>query len=195
MIIVTHTGDQTGERNDLAPLSGQISECLGSGLPLTVTLVLCAAGFCLVGSGALLQVVFWVLAGGVGTLFPAAASKLYPEQRISSLTRNQTWQDIGAAAGPFLTGVLLAVFSLKRYILSPWCASWSLWLGFSYQATLGTNEEALGLLTNWYCLTLLGLCLARNYTREGRTFGLRYGEPLRIFSANLTARVGWWCLH
>ena len=97
----------------LGPLSGQVSDRFGNGLPLTVTLVLCAAGFCLIGFGALFMgCVLLVLCRGVlGTLFPAAASKLYPEQRISSLTRNQTWRDIGAAAGPFLTGVLLAVLS------------------------------------------------------------------------------------
>ena len=97
----------------LAPLSGQISDRLGSGLPLTVMLVLCAAGFCLVGSGVLLIgcVLLVLCRGALGTLFPAAASKLYPERRISSLTRNQTWRDIGAAIGPFLTGVLLVVFS------------------------------------------------------------------------------------
>ena len=97
----------------LAPLSGQISDRLGSGLPLIVMLVLCAAGFCLVGSGALFigSVLLVLCRGALGTLFPAAASKLYPEQRISSLTRNQTWRDIGAATGPFLTGMLLAVFS------------------------------------------------------------------------------------
>ena len=37
----------------LGPLSGQISDRFGNGLPLTVTLVLCAAGFCLIGFGAL----------------------------------------------------------------------------------------------------------------------------------------------
>ena len=97
----------------LAPLSGQISDRLGSGLPLAVMLVLCAAGFCLVGSGALLIgcVLLVLCRGALGTLFPAAAAKLFPEQRISSLTRNQTWRDIGAAIGPFFTGVLLAVFS------------------------------------------------------------------------------------
>ena len=97
----------------LGPLSGQISDRFGNGLPLTVTLVLCAAGFCLIGFGALFMgcVLLVLCRGALGTLFPAAASKLYPEQRISSLTRNQTWRDIGAAAGPFLTGMLLAVFS------------------------------------------------------------------------------------
>ena len=86
----------------LGPLSGQISDRFGNGLPLTVTLVLCVAGFCLIGFGALFMgSVLLVLCRGVlGTLFPVAASKLYPEKRISSLTRNQTlagywgrWQD------------------------------------------------------------------------------------------------------
>ena len=64
----------------LAPLSGQISDRLGSGLPLAVMLVLCAAGFCLVGSGALLIgcVMLVLCRGALGTLFPAAAAKLFP---------------------------------------------------------------------------------------------------------------------
>lgn len=97
----------------LAPLSGQISDHFGNGLPLTLMLALCALGFFLIGCGALLVgcVLLVLCRGALGTLFPAAASKLYPEQRISSLTRNQTWRDIGAAAGPFLTGLLLAFLS------------------------------------------------------------------------------------
>ncbi len=97
----------------LGPLSGQISDRFGNGLPLTVMLVLCAAGFFLIGFGMLLVgcVLLVLCRGALGTLFPAAASKLYPEQKIFSLTRNQTWRDIGAAAGPFLTGLLLVAFN------------------------------------------------------------------------------------
>ncbi len=97
----------------LGPLSGQISDRFGNALPLTVMLVLCAAGFFLIGVGVLLLGCFLLVfcRGALGTLFPAAASKLYPEQRIFSLTRNQTWRDIGAAAGPFLTGLLLGSFN------------------------------------------------------------------------------------
>ena len=97
----------------LGPLSGQISDKLGNGLPLTSTLLLCVVGFLFIGCGALLYgcVLLVLCRGALGTLFPAAASKLYPKQRISSLTRNQTWRDIGAAAGPFLTGLLLGFFS------------------------------------------------------------------------------------
>jgi MFS family permease len=97
----------------LGPMSGQISDRFGNGLPLTVMLTLCATGFLLIGFGALLMgcVLLVLCRGALGTLFPAAASKLYPEQRISSLTRNQTWRDIGAAAGPFLTGLLLSLLS------------------------------------------------------------------------------------
>ena len=97
----------------LGPLSGQISDNFGNGLPLTFTLIFCAAGFLFIGCGELLYgcVLLVLCRGSLGTLFPAAASKLYPKQRISSLTRNQTWRDIGAAAGPFLTGLLLGSFS------------------------------------------------------------------------------------
>ena len=97
----------------LAPLSGQISDRFGNALPLTVMLVLCAAGFFLIGTGVLFLgcVLLVFCRGALGTLFPAAASALYPEQRILSLTRNQTWRDIGAAAGPFLTGFLLGFMS------------------------------------------------------------------------------------
>ncbi len=96
----------------LGPLSGQISDNFGTGLALIFTLVFCATGFLLIGCGALFYgcVLLVFCRGALGTLFPAAASKLYPEQRIFSLTRNQTWRDIGAAAGPFLTGLLLAFF-------------------------------------------------------------------------------------
>ena len=97
----------------LGPLSGQISDRFGNALPLTVMLGLCATGYFLIGIGVLLMgcVLLVLCRGALGTLFPAAASKLYPEQRIYSLTRNQTWRDIGAAAGPFLTGLLLGFMS------------------------------------------------------------------------------------
>tara|TARA_B100000963_G_scaffold359633_1_gene387521 strand:+ start:734 stop:1891 length:1158 start_codon:yes stop_codon:yes gene_type:complete len=97
----------------LGPLSGQISDKFGNGLPLTFSLVFCAAGFLFIGCGALFYgcVLLVICRGALGTLFPAAASKLYPKQRIFSLTRNQTWRDIGAAAGPFFTGFLLGFVS------------------------------------------------------------------------------------
>ena len=97
----------------LGPLSGQISDRFGNALPLTVMLVFCAAGFFFIGTGVLLLgcILLVFCRGALGTLFPATASKLYPEQRIFSLTRNQTWRDIGAATGPFLTGLLLGFMS------------------------------------------------------------------------------------
>ena len=108
-----NTGDQTAERNDSWPsvwadfrslwkwfaVNRDVGPLRSRFLPYRIWGTF--YGLCSAGS----------MQGALGTLFPAAASKLYPEQRISSLTRNQTWRDIGAAAGPFLTGVLLAVFS------------------------------------------------------------------------------------
>ena len=43
-----------------------------------------------------------------GTLFPAAVARIYPEDKIKALARNQTWRDVGAAAGPLAAGACLA---------------------------------------------------------------------------------------
>ena len=51
--------------------------------------------------------------GALGTLFPAAAAALYQQNHMHALTRNQTWRDIGAAAGPLLAGLLLGVMSAQ----------------------------------------------------------------------------------
>ena len=75
---------------------------------------MCGIGFALLGVGSLIlgSVALVICRGALGTLFPAAASKLYAEDPLHSLTRNQTWRDIGAAAGPLLTGVLLSFVSV-----------------------------------------------------------------------------------
>ncbi|MEL0019860.1 MAG: hypothetical protein VW709_08275, partial [Rickettsiales bacterium] len=44
-------------------------------------------------------------------LFPTAVAYFAPAGVIQPLARNQTWRDIGAAAGPLGTGFLLGVFS------------------------------------------------------------------------------------
>ena len=99
----------------IAPMSGMISDRLGGTAPLLSMLVLCGAGFLLIGMGHLIlgSVALVVCRGALGTLFPAAASKLHPEDAMAALTRNQTWRDIGAAAGPLLAGVLLGTISAE----------------------------------------------------------------------------------
>ena len=49
--------------------------------------------------------------GALGTLFAAAVAKIYRDSKIKALARNQTWRDIGAAAGPLATGAALTVTS------------------------------------------------------------------------------------
>ena len=49
--------------------------------------------------------------GALGTLFPAAVARIYPDEKIKALARNQTWRDVGAAAGPFAAGACLAFIS------------------------------------------------------------------------------------
>lgn len=98
----------------IAPFSGRLSDILGGAAPLFSMLILCGIGFALLGVGSLIlgSVALVICRGALGTLFPAAASKLYAEDPLHSLTRNQTWRDIGAAAGPLLTGVLLSFVSV-----------------------------------------------------------------------------------
>jgi DHA1 family inner membrane transport protein len=99
----------------IAPISGKISDNFGTLPPLLSMLLLCGVGFFLIGIGNLIlgSIALVVCRGALGTLFPAAASKLYPGDAMTALTRNQTWRDIGAAAGPLLTGVMLGLISAE----------------------------------------------------------------------------------
>ena len=38
----------------------------------------------------------------------AAVARIYPDNKVKALARNQTWRDVGAAAGPLATGAGLA---------------------------------------------------------------------------------------
>ena len=49
--------------------------------------------------------------GALGTLFAAAVAKIYQDNKVKALARNQTWRDIGAAAGPLVAGAALTVIS------------------------------------------------------------------------------------
>ena len=96
----------------VAPISGAIADRFGVKRPLVVSSLLVIVGFALVGIGWLIAgAVALVLArGGLGTLFPAAVAYFAPEGVLQPLARNQTWRDIGAAAGPLATGFLLGIF-------------------------------------------------------------------------------------
>lgn len=99
----------------VAPLAGRISDHFGATLPLLSMLVLCGVGFLLIGIGSLIlgSVALVLCRGALGTLFPTAAAKIYPGDAMSAFTRNQAWRDIGAAAGPLATGVLLGIISAE----------------------------------------------------------------------------------
>ncbi len=89
-----------------APASGLIADRWGVRRPFLCAAILLVAGFAGVGSGWLYTgALAIVLArGALGTLFPAAVVLFAPKAVLQPLARNQTWRDIGAAAGPLATG-------------------------------------------------------------------------------------------
>ena len=99
----------------IAPVSGRIADMFGLAIPLGVMLAVCASGFLAIGLGYLIagSAAMVICRGALGTLFPAAAAALYQQNHMHALTRNQTWRDIGAAAGPLLAGLLLGVMSAQ----------------------------------------------------------------------------------
>ncbi|MDA1151612.1 MAG: MFS transporter [Proteobacteria bacterium] len=94
----------------MAPCSGLIADRFGIRLPLTLMILVTIAGFALIGAGQLLagSVALVLARGALGTLFPAAVARINPENKVKALARNQTWRDVGAAAGPLATGAGLA---------------------------------------------------------------------------------------
>ena len=96
-----------------APVSGATADRFGVRRPLIAASLLVILGFALVGAGWLIvgSIAIVVARGALGTLFPTAVAYFAPAGVIQPLARNQTWRDIGAAAGPLGTGFLLGVFS------------------------------------------------------------------------------------
>ena len=94
----------------IAPFAGMIADRFGVRLPLFLAIMLTIAGFGLIGVGLLTlgSIVLIISRGALGTLFPAAVARIYPEDKIKALARNQTWRDVGAAAGPLAAGACLA---------------------------------------------------------------------------------------
>ena len=99
----------------IAPVSGNIADRFGLAIPLVVMLVICGSGFFAIAMGYLVagSAALVICRGALGTLFPAASAALYRDDHMHALTRNQTWRDIGAAAGPLLAGLLLGVMTAQ----------------------------------------------------------------------------------
>ncbi len=94
----------------VAPCAGMIADRFGVRIPLVLAILLTIVGFSFIGSGLLMlgSVALVLARGALGTLFSAAVARIYPEDKIKALARNQTWRDVGAAAGPLATGACLA---------------------------------------------------------------------------------------
>jgi DHA1 family inner membrane transport protein len=94
----------------IAPCAGVIADRFGIRSPLVLAIALTIAGFGLIGGGLLMlgSIALIISRGALGTLFPAAVARIYPEDKIKALARNQTWRDVGAAAGPLAAGAFLA---------------------------------------------------------------------------------------
>ena len=104
----------------VAPLSGAIADRFGVRRPLIVCSLLVITGFLLLGGSWLIagSIAIVLARGGLGTLFPAAVAHFASEGVLQPLARNQTWRDIGAAAGPIATGILLEIYSPQEMQLA-----------------------------------------------------------------------------
>lgn len=99
----------------VAPVAGRIADRFGVQTPLLLAAILIIFGFAAVGGGLLTlgSAAIVVGRGALGTLFPTAVTRVHAEQRLGAMARNQTWRDIGAAAGPLATGVAITLISAE----------------------------------------------------------------------------------
>ena len=97
----------------VAPFAGVIADRFGTRLPLTIAVVASILGFAMIGMNWLIvgSCLLVLARGALGTLFAAAVAKIYQDSKIKALARNQTWRDIGAAAGPLAAGAALTFIS------------------------------------------------------------------------------------
>ena len=100
-----------------APLFGWIADHLGARPVFFAAAVLTMLGFVMVATGltvpgAILMLIF---RGALASLGPAVISQELEEgdDVLGALARMQAWRDLGAACGPLVTGVLLAVVSAE----------------------------------------------------------------------------------
>ena len=99
----------------VAPFAGVIADRIGTKLPLTIAVVSSIIGFAMIGINWLIvgSCLLVLARGALGTLFAAAVAKINHDSKITALARNQTWRDIGAAAGPLAAGTALTVISAE----------------------------------------------------------------------------------
>jgi hypothetical protein len=73
--------------------------------------------------------------GALGTLIPAAVALFATGAVMGPMARNLTWRDIGAAAGPLITGIMLGVTTpeLLHLLVSVAFLATLLWLMASPQ--------------------------------------------------------------
>ncbi|MBT3533268.1 MAG: MFS transporter [Rhodospirillaceae bacterium] len=93
----------------VAPLSGHIADRFGVHKPLIAAAMLLVFGLGMVGIGWLYVGALAIVLsrGALGTLIPAAVALFAKGPVLVPLARNQTWRDVGAAAGPMTTGFVL----------------------------------------------------------------------------------------
>jgi len=100
-----------------APLFGWIADRLGARRVFVAAAVLTMLGFVgvAVGFTVLGALVMLLFRGALASLGPAviAQSLSADEDAIGPLARMQAWRDIGASAGPLVTGFLLTVLSAE----------------------------------------------------------------------------------
>ena len=97
----------------VAPFAGVTADRIGTRMPLTIALMTSILGFAMIGMSWLVvgSCLLVIARGALGTLFAAAVAKIYKDSKVRALARNQTWRDIGAAAGPLVAGAALTVIS------------------------------------------------------------------------------------
>lgn len=130
----------------VAPASGAVADRFGVRMPLVATSLLLVAGFGLVGAGWLLAgaAATVVARGALGTLIPAAVALFAPAGVLQPLARNQTWRDVGAAAGPLATGFVLGAATPEalHLVLAVIYAASLLWLTASRDWRQGARSRS-----------------------------------------------------
>jgi len=100
-----------------APLFGWIADRFGAKRVFLVAAALTMFGFIAVAAGFTISgaIVMLIFRGALASLGPAviAQSLSDDDDTLGELARMQTWRDIGASAGPLVTGFLLTILSAE----------------------------------------------------------------------------------